>query len=166
MIADYLIIDDSMLETLQALDDSERADVVIGWLESGQYPHCDMGKLWDVMHFVLTGQSATNPVADAPLSEAIIGLETFSDDEDADFIAYNDWAMLGEIVHAFEQINFGKKMENLQMKALRETRLFPEVIWQDKKSNLGKELTASFNELKDLYSQALDTGNHVLISIL
>lgn len=169
MIAEYVMVDDAVLAELKSLDDSKRAEFVINLIESGKYPpsfHCDLGKLWDVLHFVLTKKSATKPVPNDPLSEFIVGLETFSDDEDADFIAYNEWSLIAEIVDKLENVNFAKRMENLQMKQLREANLFPEGIWQDKKANLTKELTLSFNELKSLYAEALDNGNHVVVSIL
>lgn len=166
MIAEYIVVDDSVLAQIKSLDDSQRAEFVVSLIETGKYPHCDMGKLWDVLHFVLAKQSATQPVIDNALSEAIVGLDTFSDNEDADFIAYNEWAMIAEIVGELEQVNFAKHVDTLQLKSLREANIFPEGIWQDKKANLVKELTASFNELKALYSEALDTGSHVVVSIL
>ncbi len=169
MIAEYLVVDDTVLNQLKQLNDNERADFVIQLIESETYPpnfHCDVGKLWDVLHFVLTKKSATKPVPNDPLSECIVGLETFSEDEETDFIAYNEWPMIAEIVDKLETVNFAKRMENLQLKSLREANLFPEGIWQDKKANLVKELTVCFNELKALYETALDNGNHVIVSIL
>jgi uncharacterized protein (DUF169 family) len=37
-----------------------------------------------------------------------VGVETFSDSEDADFIAFTPWAHIVEIVDALEQINFNR----------------------------------------------------------
>lgn len=166
MIAEYLIVDNDTLAQLQQLDDDQLADAVIALIESDKHPHVDLGKLWDVLHFVLTKQSATNPVPENPLSEFVLGVDAFSESEDADFIGYTDWAMIAEVVDALEQVNIHKRLDKLTMKALREAKLFPDKIWQDKRENLVKEVANSYTELKALYEQALDTGNNVVISIL
>jgi hypothetical protein len=115
---------------------------------------------------VLTKHSATQPVPDEPVSEFVVGVETFSDSEDADFIAFTPWAHIVEIVDALEQINFKKRLEKVSMKSLREQAIFPPNIWQDKKENLDKELLASYNELLAFYNDALDHGNNIVVSIL
>lgn len=166
MIAEYLIVDNDTLAKLQQLEQHQLADAVIALIESGQYPHVDLGKLWDVLHFVLTKRSATQPIPDDVLSEFVLGVDAFSDTEDADFIAYSEWAMIAEIVDVLEQVNIQKRLDKLTMKALREAKLFPDKIWQDKRDNLVKELANSYQELKALYEQALDTGNNVIVSIL
>ena len=85
----------------------------------------DLGKLWDVLHFALTEQSATTPVPDNALSEFVVGVETFSDDEDADFIAYSEWSAVAEIVDALGQVNFQKRLDKMLMKNLRLQKIFP-----------------------------------------
>ena len=166
MIAEYIAVDNETLQRLHQLAPNQFTNQIVELIESNQYPHVDLGKLWDVLHFVLTNQSATQPVADQPLSEAIVGLDTFSEDEDDDFIAVNEWQIIAEIVDALEQINFDQKLSQLQLKALREADIFPKGIWQDKKANLSRELKASFIELKTFYEAALDNGNNVIVSIL
>lgn len=166
MIAEYIAVDNETLQQLRQLAPNQLANQIVELIESDQYPHVDLGKLWDVLHFTLTNQSATQPVADQPLSEAIVGLDTFSENEDDDFIAINEWHMIAEIVDALEQVNFDQKLSQLQLKALREADIFPKGIWQDKKANLSKELKTSFMELKAFYESALDNGNNVIVSIL
>lgn len=166
MIAQYLMVDNANLEQLQQASDAERIKLLDSLSERADAQWVDMGKLWDIMHFVLTKQSATQPVPDEPVSEFVVGVETFSDDENADFIAFVPWAHIVEIVDALAQLNFKKRLEKVSMRSLREHNIFPPNIWQDKKQNLDKELMASYEELLAFYNAALDHGNNVVISIL
>lgn len=166
MIAQYLMVDNANLEQLQQASDAERIKLLDSLSERADAQWVDMGKLWDIMHFVLTRQSATQPVPDEPVSEFVVGVETFSDDENADFIAFVPWAHIVEIVDALAQLNFKKRLEKVSMRSLREHNIFPPNIWQDKKQNLDKELMASYEELLAFYNAALDHGNNVVISIL
>lgn len=166
MIAQYLMVDNATLEQLQQAGDAERTDLLESISARADAQLVDIGKLWDIIHFVLTKQPATQPVPDEPVSEFVVGVETFSDNEDADFIAFIPWAHIVEIVNALEPINFNKRLEKVSMKSLREHHIFPPNIWQDKKENLDKELIASYDELLAFHNDALDQGNNIVVSIL
>lgn len=176
MIAQYMRVDTAtleMLKTLQGEDLSKKIRELENQLENAPNVQSikivDIGKLWDVLHFVLTKKSATTPVPDSPLSEAIVGIETFSDANGSqadDFISYSQWAEIIEIVEALEKVDFAKLLKNQNLKDWRQQKLFPKGIWDDKKDNISKELMASFNELKTLYGEALDNGDNLVVSIL
>lgn len=166
MIAQYLIVDNDQLQQLRDVSDDKRFDVLENLSQTADDNKIvDLGKLWDVLHFALTEQSATTPVPDNALSEFVVGVETFSDDEDADFIAYSEWSAMAEIVDALGQVNFQKRLDKMLMKNLRLQKIFPNGIWNDKKQNLDKELFTSFKELRELYENALDSGCNVVVSI-
>lgn len=166
MIAQYLMVDNALLKELENASEADRTELLETISTRPDAQLVDLGKLWDIMHFVLTKQSATQPVPDAPISEFVVGVETFSDNEAADFIAFIPWSHIVEIVDALEQINFKKRLEKVSMKSLREQNIFPPNIWQDKKENLDKELIASYEELLAFYNDAIDTGNNIVVSIL
>lgn len=166
MIAVYMSVDNDTLATLKNLAGEALIEKLAQLENAPNAQIVDIGKLWDVLHFVLTKKSATTPLPDNLLSEAIVGVETFSDDENADFISYSQWAEVAEIVEALEKVDFIKLMKNQNLKDWRQQKLFPKGIWDDKKEHISKELTESFNELKELYGNALDNGDNVVISIL
>lgn len=166
MLAQYQIVNDEQLQQLKNCTDEQRFDLLENITNNTDEQNLvDLGKLWDVLHFCLTKTSATTPIADNPISEFIVGVDTFSDNDDADFISYIEWSMLAEIVDKIQQVNFAKQLEQMQMKTLREKNLYPTGIWNDKKKNLDKELSLSFRELLNLYQSALDSGQHIVISI-
>lgn len=166
MIAIYMSVNNATLDLLKTLQGEDLVQKIAELEEYDNIAKVDIGKLWDVLHFVLTKKSATTPIPDNFLSEAIVGLETFSDDEDADFISYSQWAEIAEIVEALDKVDFIKLMKNQNLKDWRQYKLFPKGIWDDKKENISKELIESFNELKELYGNALDNGDNVVVSIL
>ena len=49
------------------LDDVEEAQ------ENENLEICDIDKMWDALHFLLTGKSASEPIEDNLISEAIVG---------------------------------------------------------------------------------------------
>lgn len=166
MLAQYQIVNDEQLQQLKDCTDAQRFDQLECITDdTDEQDLVDLGKLWDVLHFCLTKTSATTPIENDLLSEFVVGSEAFSEDEDADFIAYIEWFMLAEIVEKIEQIDFANLLAEMQMKTLREKNLYPLGIWNDKKKNLDKELQSSFNELKNLYQKALDSGQHIVMSI-
>lgn len=166
MIAVYMTVDNDTLNHLKTLQGEDLIQKLAELENAPNAQTVDVGKLWDVLHFVLTKKSATTPVPDNFLSEAIVGIETFSDEEDSDFISYSEWSMVAEIVEALEKVDFVKLMTHQNLKDWRQAKLFPKGIWDDKKEPISKELIASFNELKELYGNALDNGDNVVVSIL
>ena len=113
MIAQYLMVDNALLEQLQNATDTARTALLESMSEQPQAQLVDLGKLWDIIHFVLTKHSATEPVPDEPVSEFVVGVETFSDSEDADFSAFTPWAHIVEIVDVLEQINYPLSVKDL-----------------------------------------------------
>ena len=74
--------------------------------------------------------------------------------------------MVAEIAEALDKVDFAKLMKNQNLKDWRQYKLFPKGIWDDKKENLTKEMTESFNELRTFYGNALDNGDNVVVRIL
>ena len=165
MIAMYISVDNDTLAILKTLSGEDLINKLAKLENAPNAQTVDIGKLWDVIHFVLTKHSATNPVPDNFLSEAIVGIETFSEEAD-DFISYSEWGMVAEIAEALDKVDFAKLMKNQNLKDWRQYKLFPKSIWDDKKANLTKEMTESFNELRTFYGNALDNGDNVVVRIL
>ncbi|MDQ0152864.1 uncharacterized protein DUF1877 [Fusobacterium naviforme] len=67
MIANYQSTTDIELEKFTCLDDVEEAQ------EDDNVEICDIDKMWDALHFLLTGKSASEPIEDDVISEAIVG---------------------------------------------------------------------------------------------
>ena len=85
LLANYMMVDEATLDSMMKLNNEELMEK-LEELEDNEY--YDMDKLWDGLHFLLTGISAGTPIEENPLSEAIVGVHNFNEEEDeADFIA-------------------------------------------------------------------------------
>lgn len=75
MIANYQYINDEQLNCLKNFD-RERNDVLdeVEELNEESEMLLDIDKMWDVLHFVLTGVSSCDPIENNPLSEAVVGV--------------------------------------------------------------------------------------------
>ena len=75
MIANYQYINDEQLNSLKNFD-CERNDVLDEVEEMNEESEMllDIDKMWDVLHFVLTGVSSCDPIENNPLSEAVVGV--------------------------------------------------------------------------------------------
>ena len=81
MIANYQSTTDTELEKFMCLDDVEEAQ------ENENLETCDIDKMWDALHFLLTGKSASEPIEDNLISEAIVGQFNISGEEIQEFIS-------------------------------------------------------------------------------
>ena len=75
MIANYQPTTDIELEKITCLDDVEELQ------ESEDIEICDIDKMWDALHFLLTGKSASEPIEDDLISEAIVGQFNISEED-------------------------------------------------------------------------------------
>ena len=81
MIANYQSTTDIELEKFMCLDDVEEAQ------DNENLEICDIDKMWDALHFLLTGKSAGEPIKDNLISEAIVGQFNISGEEIEEFIS-------------------------------------------------------------------------------
>lgn len=70
----------------------------------------DIDKMWDVLHFMLTGGRSLEPIKNEPLSEAVVG--EFSIDDAAEFMAYTEKSKIKNIVFALDHFDMKKHWKN------------------------------------------------------
>ena len=73
----------------------------------------DLDKMWDTLHFVLTGASASEPIKDNRLSEAVLGISPIEGVEE--YVAYTEKSRIKEIVLALDNFDIEKAMESFSM---------------------------------------------------
>jgi predicted RNA-binding protein with EMAP domain len=79
LIANYSYLSDENLKELKSLGSSEEdiIDSVEDWSEEDVL--LDIDKMWDVLHFVLTGVGTEHRIDDNPLSQAVLGVTPIED---------------------------------------------------------------------------------------
>ena len=164
MTACYMEAECDLIENLKNKSDEDLFEEVEALADQNGKMY-DMDKLWDGLHFILTGVSATTPIEDNLLSEAIVGTDMFSNDEDVDFIAYIYPERVREIVSALEQFDIDKALTDFSPGKLAQNGIYP-IIWVDsEKEDLKKELLEEFRGLKEFYRDMSNEQKGIIVSI-
>lgn len=124
----------------------------------------DLDKMWDVLHFVLTGVGSSEPIKNNPLSEAVVGLVPIEDVEE--YLAYTEKSRVKDIVLALEHFDIEKAMENFSMEECQKADLYPD-IWdyEEEADEIKEELMDCFQNLKDFYKKIVEANGNVLVTI-
>ncbi|MDN6860569.1 YfbM family protein [Pseudomonas sp. CAN2814] len=156
----YLSVDDATLKRLAEAPAEELLDLVEELEEAG-CPQIGLEKLWDGLHFLLTGVSASSPLEGNPLSEAVVGVQVFDCE---DFIARTWNNELPAILAALDAVSIEEVIAAADFARFRNARLYPK-IWSDDPAQLKTELEEAFRELRDFYHVCASTQRHVLVGI-
>lgn len=124
----------------------------------------DLDKMWDTLHFVLTGASASEPIKDNRLSEAVLGISPIEGVEE--YVAYTEKSRIKEIVLALDNFDIEKAMESFSMEECKKANIYPD-IWdyEEESEEIEEELMDYFQNMKDFYKKILEAKGNVLITI-
>lgn len=160
MRAAYTLIDEGTLDRLVSLS-PEVLLSTLEELEGAGAPTVYVDKMWDGLHFLLTGVSASAPREDDPLSEAVVGVHAFGGD---DFVGCTENDELEPIIDALDAVDLDEALAKVDFAAFALARVYPN-IWTDDPTQLRAELTDAFAELRRVHQQAADAERHLVISI-
>ena len=160
MIANYQSTTDIELEKFMCFDDVEEAQ------ENENVEICDIDKMWDALHFLLTGKSAGESVEDNLISEAIVGQFNISGEEIEEFISGTKSDRVKEIAKALQELDFKTYIDKFDMSAFRQNDIYPD-IWEyeEEADEIKDELRISFESLKKFYEKMAEQESAVLVSI-
>lgn len=174
LIANYNCISDESLKELKGLGSSKKDlfETVEEWSDEDELL-LDIDKMWDVLHFVLTGVSTDHRLTgvstdhridDNPLSQAVLGVTSIEDL--SDYMAYTEHSQIADIVAALEQFDMDQALESFDMKACKEAELYPN-IWDydEEEEEIIDELLHDFEQMKVFYKKVLEAKGHAVVSI-
>ncbi|MEP9320257.1 YfbM family protein [Pseudomonas sp. LABIM340] len=156
----YLSVDAAVLERVAEAPAEGLLDLVEELEEAGS-PRVGLDKLWDGLHFLLTGVSASAPIEGNPLSEAVVGVQVYDCE---DFIACTRNDELPAIIAALDAVSIEELLAGADFARFRKAKLYPK-IWADDPAQLRAELEEAFRELRDFYHVCATQQRHVLVSI-
>lgn len=160
MIANYQPTTDTELEKFKCLDDVEEAQ------ENEDLEICDIGKMWDALHFLMTGKPASVPVEGDLISEAILGQFNISGEDVEEFISGTRSNRVKEIAEALQKIDFEKYIDKFNMRNFAKNNIYPN-IWgyEDEVDEIKDDLRDSFESLRKFYAKMAEQESAVLVSI-
>lgn len=166
MFSNYMMVDEATLGAMSLLDNAALLEMIEALEEKKRVPVYGMDKLWDGLHFLLTGVSASSPIEENPLSEAIVGVHVFNEDDDeADFVGCIENEELAEIMQAMLDVDTDKLETTFDLRVFRENEIYPNIWLDENRENLFNELVQAFNNLLAFYHKAATEGKHIVISI-
>ena len=166
MLAAYQVVDGKTLNSMKNLGSDELSNRLSEIEEDNESEMIDIDKIWDALHCFLTGVSATHPIEGNKLSEAVVGIHFFNDDEDGDFITYIKNEELQEIISSLEKIDVQNVGLSFDMMQLQKEKISPDGIWKEDKQLFLDEMQQAIDDILDIYKSALKAKRHVIVSIL
>ena len=163
MIANYQQIADEKLQELKNSTDlfeniedlQENEDVIL----------CDIDKMWDALHFLLTGKSA-ELLKNNLISEAIVGEFTLSGEDAEEYVAGINAYRVKEIAAALENLDFEKYIANFNMQEFATNNIYPDIwSYEEEKEDIEDDLRICYENLKRFYRQMAELNSAVLVSI-
>ena len=123
-----------------------------------------MYKMWDALHFVLTGVSKDEAIENNHLSEDIVGLNSIKNSQE--YIAYTQRSKVKDIFLTLEDFDIGKALKNLSISRFKEANIYLN-IWdyEEDADKIGEELMEYFQILRDFYKKILEVNGNVVIII-
>ncbi len=165
IIANYQYLSDTNLQELKSFYAEEDAifEEVEDWNDEAEIL-LDIDKMWDALHFVLTGVSCIEPIKNNPLSEAVVGV--FPIDGIEEYISYIEKSRIKDIVFALDNFDIEKALETFNMEECKEAELYPN-IWgyEEETDEIKEEIMDYFQDMKDFYKQVLEEDGNVLVTI-
>ena len=165
IIANYQYLSDANLQELKSFyaEEDDIFEEVEDWNDEAEIL-LDIDKMWDALHFVLTGVSSIEPIKNNPLSEAVVGV--FSIDGIEEYISYIEKSRIKDIVFALDNFDIEKALKNFSMKECKEAELYPD-IWdyEEETDEIKEEIMDYFQDMKDFYKQVLEEDGNVLVTI-
>ena len=165
IIANYQYLSDTNLQELKSfyVEEDDIFEEVEDWNDEAEIL-LDIDKMWDALHFVLTGVSCIEPIKNNPLSEAVVGV--FSIDGIEEYISYIEKSRIKDIVFALDNFDIEKALKTFSMKECKEAELYPD-IWdyEEETDEIKEEIMDYFQDMKDFYKQVLEEDGNVLVTI-
>ncbi|AWH88465.1 YfbM family protein [Limnobaculum parvum] len=156
----YMAIDEDGLNHLIDLDEVDLVDELEELEEHNDT--LDIGKMWDGLHFILTGCSASEPREDDPLSDAVVGIHILDEENFIAAIGNNE---LPPIITALKQIDLVWLKSRFDPQLLSDSEIYPDIWTSEPKDSLYAELEQALKELISFYQRCLDNNMHVVVSI-
>lgn len=161
MIGVYILTDEATMNKLS--DSDELFEELEDYQDEETTVVYNIDKLWDGLHFLLTGESAEVPIEGDPLSEAIVGTHVF--DCDDYFIAYTAPDEIPAILTALNKVDINTLISEVDLSSFAEANIYPKIWAKENDELLKNELKQEFLNLKDFYEKASNAKTGMLVSI-
>ena len=164
MLAQYMAVDNKIFNGILKMNNEEIIDKIEELSENEQCDICDIDKMWDGLHFLLTGNSASEPIENNKLSEAVVGTGIFDENGD-DFLTYIKSEELTAIIGAMENIDINELLDKYNMDDFKNAKIYPNIWEKEDENDIHDELVFCFESMLDFYKKCNKKNMNIIISI-
>lgn len=123
----------------------------------------DIGKLWELLHFVFTGEGRNKTTGASPLGMAVMGEVVVEGSSEP--LMYTTRSKMKDIVSALEAFDMEEASEKLNLEACITANLYPGIRSQTDLGGIKPELRTCFEAMKAFYRKILEADTNVIITI-
>lgn len=157
MLAVYAGVPSGLADRLGDVEPDDAVEYVESVLEDGA-PSVDIDKAWDGLHYLLTGVSASEPIEDDALSEAVVGVYAFESD---DLVGVTPTDDLARILEALDAVDIDALLRAADFTAFTAAQIYPE-SWSQQQTDW---LRDAFTQIVDIHRLCAADGLDLLVSI-
>ena len=123
----------------------------------------DIGKLWELLHFVFTGEGGNKTTGAFPLGMAVMGEVVV--EGSSELLMYTTKSNIKDIVSALEAFDMEEALKKLNLEACITANLYPGIRSQTDLGGIKPELRTCFEAMKAFYRKILEADTNVIITI-
>lgn len=123
----------------------------------------DIGKLWELLHFVFTGDGGNKATGASPLGFAVMGEVVIEGSSEP--LMYTTKSKMKDIVSALEAFEIEEALKKLNLEACITANLYPGIRSQTDLDGIKPELRTCFDAMKAFYRKILEADTNVIITI-
>ena len=123
----------------------------------------DIGKLWELLHFVFTGEGRNKTTGASPLGMAVMGEVVV--EGSSELLMYTTKSNIKDIVSALEAFDMEEALKKLNLEACITANLYPGIRSQTDLDGIKPELQTCFDAMKAFYRKILEADTNVIITI-
>lgn len=166
MIASYKMVEREIIDHLLQLDDDDLTEALDEITEDSGHKTIQIDRCWDGLHFLLTGKSVVVPMKENRLSDAIIGVHLFNEEDKNDFITFLKNEEIEAIIEAMEKLKKSELQQRFSPELFSKSKIYPDIWLTKKKDELFIWLyETGFKPLLKFYRDAFKKNKCVIIII-
>ena len=123
----------------------------------------DIGKLWELLHFVFTGDGGNKATGASPLGFAVMGEVVVEGSSEP--LMYTTKSKMKDIVSALEAFEIEEALKKLNLEACITANLYPGIRSQTDLDGIKPELRTCFDAMKAFYRKILEADTNVIMTI-
>lgn len=165
MLAQYMAVQSNIINKMKKMDNEDIIEEIEELSDNEGCDICDVDQMWDALHFFLTGKSASAPIKNNRLSEAVVGTNKFTQEKSEELLSYIKCDELPQIIEAMEETDIEKCKEDHTIADYEQAKIYPRIWKKVNEDEVFEEIIFCFEGLLDFYKNCYKKKLDIVVSI-